>query len=371
MGEQDERTVAAPARAGGPVRILLACMPKSGSTFLSDLICALPDFVRAKFAPSPMGRREQELDETCLQQIGRRNVVGQLHVRNSEWTEKMRREYRLKPVVLVRSLPDAVVSLRDHLRRESTIWPIFYADDRHAALDDAALEDMIVRLAAPWFVNFYMTWRSAPDALLISYEELIVDPAAVLRQVLAFAGAEIDEKEIAKAIAAVADRRDSRFNVGVAGRGAALRPETIRGLLALFDYYPEAAEDPYVVGVCAQAEAALGGRTAPPLAKVALQHATAAPAAASAAPPPRKTSKLAKIARRWGYQTALIGVGLLYWIWPDDLIPDDRWYGEIDDAIFLTILAFLAGRVTKRTPALRDLPAILSRAFARRLRANS
>ena len=64
----------------------------------------------------------------------------------------------------------------------------------------------------------------------------------------------------------------------------------------------------------------------------------------------------------------MIAVGVLYWIWPDDLIPDNLWYGHVDDAAFLTILAFLAGRVTKRTPGLRDLPGVLSRAVGRRLR---
>jgi uncharacterized membrane protein YkvA (DUF1232 family) len=71
---------------------------------------------------------------------------------------------------------------------------------------------------------------------------------------------------------------------------------------------------------------------------------------------------------RYGYQVTLIAIGVLYWIWPEDLIPDDLWYGKIDDAVFLTILAFLAGRVTKRTPGLRELPGVVKRAFARRLR---
>jgi hypothetical protein len=190
-------------------------MPKSGSTFLSDLISAMPDISRVSLVPS-FGRREQELDESSILRAGRGPYVAQHHVRWSAWTEATCSKYDLKPIVLVRSLPDAVVSLRDHLRRESPIWPIFYAEDHHAELDDATLEDMIVRLVAPWFVNFYMSWRTAPDALMISYEELIADPAGALRRVLAFAGAEIDEKEIAKAIASVGVRRKSRFNVGVA-----------------------------------------------------------------------------------------------------------------------------------------------------------
>jgi hypothetical protein len=343
-------------------------MPKSGSTFLSNLICALPEFNRAKLAPSPMGRREQELDEACLQQAGQRNFVGQLHVRHSEWTAKMCREYRLKPVVLVRSLADAVVSLRDHLRRESPVWPIFYADADHAALDDAALEEMIVRLAAPWYVNFYMSWRAAPGTLMISYEELVADPERVLRQVLAFAGGEIDDRAIAKALAAAGERSESRFNVGVAGRGAKLRPETLRALVALFDFYPEAADDPYVKGVRAQAAAALEGRSAPPLGPVAIRPSEPKPAGAER---PRRKSRLLTAASRYGYQITLIAVGILYWIWPDDLIPDDNWYGKVDDAAFLTILAFLAGRVTKRTPGLRDLPNVVFRGVRRTLRLKS
>lgn len=339
-------------------------MPKSGSTFLSDLISALPDFKRAKFSPTPAGGRQHELDATCLVNAGHGNYVGQVHILNSDWTAKMCRDYRLKPVVLVRSLPDAMVSLRDHIRREGEEGPIFQADPHLAALDDATLEEMIVRFRAPWYVNFYMSWRKAPGTLMISYEELTADPRRILRQVVDFAGAAIDDRAIARAVAGTQDRRGGRFNVGVAGRGAALRPQLLRDLSALFDFYPEAADDPYVKGVRAQVSAALEGRSAPPLGPVAIRPADPAPVVAER---PRRSARLLAAARRSGYQITLIAVGLLYWIWPEDLIPDDKWYGHIDDAAFLTVLAFLAGRVSKRTPGLRDLPAYLKRALGRRL----
>ena len=54
----------------------------------------------------------------------------------------------------------------------------------------------------------------------------------------------------------------------------------MRELVALFDFYPEAAEDPYVRGVRAQAAAALEGRSAPPLGRVAIRPPELAPAAA-------------------------------------------------------------------------------------------
>jgi hypothetical protein len=212
-----------------------------------------------------------------------------------------------------------------------------------------------------------MSWRGATDALMISYEELIASPASVVGEVLAFAGAEIDDRAIAKALAVVRDRRTSRFNVGVVGRGAALRPETIRSLVTLFDFYPEAADDPYVKGVRAQAAAVLADSSPRPLGRVALHAFESGPIAAER---PRGMSRLLKSARRYGYQITLITLGLLYWIWPEDLIPDDKWYGRIDDVVILTLLAFLAGRVTKRAPGLSDLPGRVTRAVRRRFRLN-
>ena len=349
-----------------PARILVACMPKSGSTFLTDIIEALPDFKRYKLSPQPTAGRQPELDQDRLEAAGRGNFVSQEHVLYSGWTARMCEAYRLKPVVLVRSLPDAIVSFRDHFRREGGAEHLGLADGRAAGVDDAKVEAMLARFRAPWYVNFYMRWRTAPEALMISYEELIADSERTVRRVLDFAGASATDGAIARAIAKVRDLRQSRFNVGVCGRGASLQPEILRELAALFDFFPEAADDPYVKGVRAQIEAALAGRPVAPLGSVALRPPAAAPAAPSS-PAPR-LRRLAAAAGRNGYQITLIALALFYWVWPTDLFPDDARFGRVDDAVFLTVLAFLAGRVSKRTPALRDLPGYLSRVVSRRLR---
>jgi len=52
------------------------------------------------------------------------------------------------------------------------------------------------------------------------------------------------------------------------------------------------------------------------------------------------------------------------------LAPDGKWYGGADDIVLLILLAFLARRVAKRTPALLDLPGVVSRAVRRTLRLN-
>ena len=85
---------------------------------------------------------------------------------------------------------------------------------------------------------------------------------------------------------------------------------------------------------------------------------------------PARARGVAAAARRYRRQVTLIGLGVLDSPLPDDLIPDNLWRGRIDDAIFLAVLAFLGGRVDKRTPALRDLLGCLRRLVVRRLRFN-
>ena len=310
-------------------------MPKSGSTFLSDVISHCPGFRRAVLTPSA-GRREQEIDEHMLRKLGRVNFVAQHHVRNSEWTSEMCRTHAVTPIVLVRTLQDVVVSLRDHMRSESAVFPQFFAEAQHASLDDASLEQMIARLALPWSLNFYMSWRNTPGAMMVTYEELTSAPAEVIHDILAFSGAATSREDVEDAIVRAGSHKESRLNVGVAGRGADLRPETVRTILELIGLYPEAANDPYIVSVRAQAEAALTGAPRPPVVK------RPAPAAVEK---PRHwlTRSDKKLLIHWVVPAILVTIALTYWAWPYDLIPDKSAYGYVDDAAVMLVTSFLAG----------------------------
>jgi uncharacterized membrane protein YkvA (DUF1232 family) len=69
--------------------------------------------------------------------------------------------------------------------------------------------------------------------------------------------------------------------------------------------------------------------------------------------------------KRHGALVALIAVTIFYVFRPRDLAPDGKWYGGMDDIVLLILLAFLARRAAKSTPALLDLPGIVSRAVRR------
>ena len=97
--------------------ILLACFPKSGSTYLSKIISSYENFRKVDLVPS-YGNREQELDIRKLHQNKKYNYIAQQHVRSSFETEKLINQFELKTIILVRNIYDIIPSLRDHLIKE-------------------------------------------------------------------------------------------------------------------------------------------------------------------------------------------------------------------------------------------------------------
>jgi hypothetical protein len=105
------------------------------------------------------------------------------------------------------------------------------------------------------------------------------------------------------------------------------------------------------------------GRAPPLLDAAAIAPDEPAPAGAARAP---WNSRLWAAANRHGWLVALIAVTIFYVFRPRDLAPDGKWFGGADDLVLLVLLAFLARRAAKSTPALLDLPGVISRAVRRR-----
>lgn len=221
--------------------ILIACMPKSGSTFLANILAAHRGLRRRKLLPQ-YSDREQELCEIRLSLYNYGGYVAQIHLRNSEWTQELIRRYGLTPVVLVRDLLDCVASIRDHIRKEKNFGSIIPVSPHVLSLDDDALDDMIVQFAMPWYLSFYAGWRRDDKAFMLHYDDLTADPAAAMTEILARANMKTSPGLIAEAIEK-GQGKYNRFNKGVSGRGATIRPETRRKLLDMAAFFPELHED--------------------------------------------------------------------------------------------------------------------------------
>lgn len=246
-------------------RVLIACMPKSGSTYLATIISCLPEMRQVHLVPA-YERREQELDIFRLREVendtrtlrrievpGRnflfmkrttfqeersraRGYVAQHHVRYSVPTDRLLVDYRIAPVVLVRNIFDIVASLRDYLVIEPDMSMGYFSEEMRT-WPPARIVDFLVEMVVPWYFNFYVCWLQCPYALTVTYEELTADPADILKRVVDFAKLPYTAVDLEAAIRA-AGGKNTKKNQAVVGRGANLPKSAHQKIAGYAKFYP-------------------------------------------------------------------------------------------------------------------------------------
>lgn len=225
--------------------ILLAAMPKSASTFLSNIIAEILGYQHGYLAFA-YHNIEQELYLPKLIDSWGRGTVVQQHVRANKPNLKILEEFRLRPVVLTRNLFDIVVSLRNHLLNERPDnIPSLYLSEEFESFGTEQQLDTVITLYVPWLVAFYVSWanaetRSAVPMMWLRYEDCIADWPGAASAILDFHGLEhrrdVLEDRINRASAAAA----RRTNRGVAGRGlSVLNERQIDAVVEVTRLYPE------------------------------------------------------------------------------------------------------------------------------------
>lgn len=213
-----------PVRTAGDIgrTILIACMPKSGSSWLVNAMTALSGYPIAHFANAFL-ENEQELYFPAVRRHAAENSVVQQHCRASAPNIHLIQAYAMTPVVLVRNLLDTLISMRDFWDAGAVRNSFLYPDWESLDLD--AKHDALVRHLAPWYIQFYVSWALADrkgdvELLWVRYEDMIPDKAGTLRRIADFCGLDAADAQIDACIAEVdGDRARTRFNKGIAGRG--------------------------------------------------------------------------------------------------------------------------------------------------------
>lgn len=222
--------------------LLIACQPKSGSTFLKNVLCEVTGF-RDLFLFHASGQSEQDLFYPSLLEFATVPTVTQQHCRAAEANLQILQAFGMRAVVLVRNLADVVVSLRDFYT-QGAILGTFFPHDAWRKFDEEQQADLIIDHIVPWHLQFLSSWQQAEKEqripiLWLTYEELTRDRVRAVEHVLAFYGLPAPEEKITTALAAVAgEKRRNRFNRGVSGRGSdaltAAQHARIRQLAAYF-----------------------------------------------------------------------------------------------------------------------------------------
>ena len=221
--------------------LFVTCFPKSGSTFLVSALAESTGYMRQFLGYDHLN--EQDLYLPSLIDTYNMNIVCHQHTRATAPNLALVSEFGIQPVVLVRNIFDCLVSLRDHLERESLQTPVFNASGEFLAKPQAEQFDELIDLALPWYVNFIMSWKGAEsegtELLWITYEDMMTDKVGTVRRVLDFYSTTKFDDRVDSAVSRVDQGSDTRFNKGVSGRGEErLSADQRRRITDRFRHYP-------------------------------------------------------------------------------------------------------------------------------------
>lgn len=243
------------SKVGGR-RLCVFCMPKSGSSFVQSALrealnipfASLTLFVGAGAANTfKMNDREQELDEfaivyTIFKAAG--SFIAQHHTKASFYLMQQLLFYKIVPILTIRNIFDCIISADDMFVKwmegvpvRSILHSPFSLPMDYQSIDK---ETRLMHLCCTfgiWLVNFFLSWkRVMADGklrpLVISYEHDILT-GNLTEKLTTYLGLNAQEQARLAQFVQSPDKAASRFNKGIAGRGA-LVPE--KGKQLVRDY---------------------------------------------------------------------------------------------------------------------------------------
>jgi len=243
--------------------ILVACAPKSASTFIQNALHVALNLPTAGLftatfngaSGSALGAnlREQEPDELALLRNGlnHRGYVAQHHSRCSPYVARLLNTYNVRPIVTYRNILDIIVSADDMMgewRETPATSNGYYFNDglpgNFTRLDRADRLMILAQRMTPWLLQFYISWKKCEQVgltkpLWISYErDFLGDKAVLARRVVDYLG--LDGSAVIKLTSAFEDKSNAgekRLNKGVAGRGQDM-PQAVRDqVMQIASYY--------------------------------------------------------------------------------------------------------------------------------------
>lgn len=225
--------------------IFLACAPKSGSTFLKNVLVGVTGF-KDMFSVYASLQNEQELDLPHLIKFGNVNTVTQQHSRASEANIQMMQAFGVRPTILLRNIFDTAASLLDFYTN-GYVFSTYFNKEEFVSFDDDQKIDLLIEYVLPWYFQFVASWQRAEkerrlDVDWITYEDMVADKPAMIERILAFHGIKAPGEAILQKIAATESQADkNRFNKGKTGRGKTILNEEQRNRIRkLARHFPSA-----------------------------------------------------------------------------------------------------------------------------------
>ncbi|MFC7356855.1 sulfotransferase domain-containing protein [Jejudonia soesokkakensis] len=224
--------------------LYISAFPKSGSSFISLVLSHLLDtnFVDLIYSHY----REQDLYEPKLQEYSDRNTISKHHTLATTPNIDLFLKYNIAPIILLRNLPDIVVSLREHISKTMR-WPHFYVPDNFNKISIEEQHDLLIDIALPWYLFFYTSWTKVKDQKLmpvkfIQYEQFHQNQLNTFKEILDFWNLECSESKITESMEVIYNLSSdkNRINKGEMSRGSKILSKSqLERIVLLTKHYPD------------------------------------------------------------------------------------------------------------------------------------
>lgn len=222
--------------------LIVACMPKSGSTFLASALTHATGYSNVVFAFG-FEQNEQDLYLPALIRNAGIDTVTQQHMRATDPNLRLLAAFHMSPIVLVRNLEDITISLYDHLHKTAIKASMGYLNESFFELDRDNQLDLLISMFLPWYISFFVSWVDAERngkcrPIWMKYEDMISDTSGAVHEILTGCGIARSREAVQAAIGS-AMRGDVKMNKGVSGRGRqSLNQQQIARIWRLASHYP-------------------------------------------------------------------------------------------------------------------------------------
>ncbi|HEY4941213.1 MAG TPA: sulfotransferase domain-containing protein [Rhizomicrobium sp.] len=232
--------------------VMLAFAPKAAGTFLRMAAIYAVDGQLTRVVHAQGGRDATPYFPVYILYLAGgfpdHTLVTHVHMQALPANRHFIEAFDLRPAIMLRSVPDMLVSYLDMLAAEpasSSLWLNASIPSHFASMGDETKLDFMIDTIMPWYASYFATWldysREAPGRVcVLRYADLLHDPVYVLQTLLDHCGLPHSVKVCQLAVdAAWQERHQHRFNRGEDGRGRArLSPTQLARIEhLLFDYY--------------------------------------------------------------------------------------------------------------------------------------
>jgi len=236
--------------------VVLAFAPKAAGTYLRSAACVATGGTLVRTVHAQGGRDASFYMPIFVMYYAggypENTMVTHVHMQALPANRHFIEALGLKPVVMIRAIPDMLASYADMLDEDPLSpdnWLNLRLPQDYAALPRQTKDDFLVQMFGPWYASYFATWleyaAEAPERVcLLRYDDFKRDPASVLEKLLAHCGVARSHAECQSALDIVWEARGSfRFNKGVSGRGRARFSETqLATLRRQLAFYPNLAQ---------------------------------------------------------------------------------------------------------------------------------